>query len=147
MRANRGDWTVVFYNTRREIETALRRLQDVLERAPMNENVNEIGNGNTGKHEAMGPSLADWHAEQMDDAAYRVEYERLGPAHQVAHLRMERGLTQRELAKRVGTRQSSISRLESGRREPSLSFLRRVVEALDGHLEITIRPQEEVVAD
>ena len=74
----------------------------------------------------------DWLAEEMQDKEFRAEYERLGPGFEVARLRMLRGLTQAELAQRVGTHQSSISRLESGEREPSLSFLRRVVEALDG---------------
>lgn len=86
----------------------------------------------------------DWLAEDMEDEAFRTEYERLGPGFEVARLRMMRGLTQQELAERVGTHQSSISRLESGEREPSLSFLRRVVDALNGHLEVRIRGREEV---
>jgi transcriptional regulator with XRE-family HTH domain len=91
-------------------------------------------------------SFEDWLAEEMEDEAFRAEYERLGPGFEVARLRMLRGLTQQELAERVGTHQSSISRLESGEREPSLSFLRRVVEALNGHLEVRIRAREEVTA-
>ncbi|MEA3344808.1 MAG: helix-turn-helix transcriptional regulator [Chloroflexota bacterium] len=81
----------------------------------------------------------------MQDEEFRTEYERLGPGFGVAKLRTLRGLTQEELADRVGTHQSSISRLESGEREPSLSFLRRVVEALDGRLEIRVMAKEEVV--
>ena len=87
----------------------------------------------------------DWLAGEMEDEAFRTEYERLGPGFEVARLRMIRGLTQQELAKRVGTHQSSISRLESGEREPSLSFLRRVVHALDGDLEVRIRTRREAV--
>ena len=86
----------------------------------------------------------DWLAEEMEEEAFRTEYERLGPGFEVARLRMMRGLTQQELAERVGTHQSSISRLESGEREPSLSFLRRVVDALNGYLEVRIRAREEV---
>ena len=40
--------------------------------------------------------------------------------------------------------QSSIARLEGGKSEPSLSFLRRVVEALGARLEVRIIPQEDV---
>ena len=87
----------------------------------------------------------DWLAGQMEGEEFRTEYERLGPCFEVARLRMMRGLTQRELAERVGTHQSSISRLESGDSEPSLSFLRRVVEALNGRLEVQIRPEGEAV--
>ncbi len=39
--------------------------------------------------------------------------------------REELGLTQDELAKRLGIQQASLSRLESGEREPRIAFLRR----------------------
>ena len=84
----------------------------------------------------------DWLAEQMRDEELRTEYQRLAPGFQVAKLRMLRGLTQQELAARVGTHQSSISRLENGEREPILPFLRRVVAALDGCVDVQIRPEE-----
>jgi len=64
--------------------------------------------------------------------------ERLGPDFHVARVRMLRGLTQQELAEKVGTHQSSISRLEGGEGEPSLSFLCRVVGALDGYVEVRV---------
>ena len=85
----------------------------------------------------------DWEAGQMQDAEFRAAVEDLEPAYQVARLRILRGLTQEQLAGLVGTHQSSIARLESGAAEPRLSFLRRVVDALGGKLEIRIIPQEE----
>ena len=84
----------------------------------------------------------DWEAEQMRDPEFRAAAEELEPAYQVARLRIIRGLTQEELAEKVGTKQPSIARLESGKSEPSLSFLRRVVEALDGDLKVHIAPRE-----
>ena len=84
----------------------------------------------------------DWEREQMQDARFRAALERVEPAYQVARLRMLRGWTQEELARRAGTRQPSIARLESGEREPSLSFLRRVVQALGAHVEVRIVPEE-----
>ena len=54
----------------------------------------------------------------------------LEPGHQVARLRMKRGITQAQLAESVGTTQSAIARLESGKRDPSLSYLRKVLAAL-----------------
>jgi len=91
----------------------------------------------------------DWKAEKLEDPGLRAAYERLEPAYQVIRLRTQRGLTQKELARLVGTRQPSIARLESGRSEPSLSFLRRVVEALGGRLEVRIEmaPAEESVTE
>lgn len=88
----------------------------------------------------------DWEAERMQDPEFRAAVEELEPAYQVARLRIMRGLTQKQLAKLVGTKQSSIARLESGRTQPSLSFLRRVVEALGGRLEVRIMSQEEAAA-
>ncbi len=90
----------------------------------------------------------DWEAEQMQDSGFRVAVEELEPTYQVARLRIMRGLTQGQLAELVGTKQSSIARLESGNAQPSLSFLRRVVAALGGRLVVQIIPQEEVtIAD
>lgn len=86
----------------------------------------------------------DWLERRMEDPSFLVEWEASEPAYQVARLRIMRGLTQKQLAKLVGTKQSSIARLESGRTEPRLSFLRRVVKALRGRLEVRIIPQEEV---
>ncbi len=52
--------------------------------------------------------------------------------------------SQKELAERVSTQQSSIARLESGKMQPRLSFLRRIVKALDGKLEICIVSEDEI---
>jgi len=80
----------------------------------------------------------DWLAEQMQDPEFRAEWDKLEPGYQVARLRLRRGLTQARLAERIGTTQTSISRLESGESPPSLSFLRRVVDALGGELTVAI---------
>ncbi|MFQ6100764.1 MAG: helix-turn-helix domain-containing protein [Anaerolineae bacterium] len=90
--------------------------------------------------------LEDWLEERMADPKFRAEWEASEPAYQVARLRILRGLTQEQLAELVGTKQPSIARLESGRTEPKLSFLRRVVEALGARLEVRIVPLEEAPA-
>ena len=89
----------------------------------------------------------EWEARKMQDPKFRSAVEELEPAYQITRLRILRGLTQEELARRLGTRQSSIARLESGRTEPSLSFLRRAVQALGGRLEVRIVAQEEAEAN
>ena len=88
-------------------------------------------------------SFEDWEAGQMKDPEFRAAAEELEPAYQVARLRIMRGLTQEQLAELVGTKQSSIARLESGNTQPRLSFLRRVVEAMGGQLEVRIISKEE----
>lgn len=55
----------------------------------------------------------------------------------VKEVRIKNGLTQKELANLLGTKQSSIARLENGNSGlPSNSFLKRIAEALDTSLTI-----------
>lgn len=72
----------------------------------------------------------------------RRAYEELEAEFAVAKLlieaRLQKGITQRELAKRLGTKQSAISRLESGTYNPSLSFLYKVADALDAQLKVSV---------
>ena len=85
----------------------------------------------------------------LQEPNVKAAYDALETAHQVARLRIRRGLTQKELADLVGTKQPSIARLESGSDLPRLSFLRRVVEALGGRVTITIEtdPETTTAAD
>ena len=50
---------------------------------------------------------------------------------------MSAGLTQAELARRLGTTQSAIARLERTGSNPRLSSLRRAIEAMGRRLEIS----------
>ncbi|OGY46311.1 MAG: hypothetical protein A2744_01680 [Candidatus Buchananbacteria bacterium RIFCSPHIGHO2_01_FULL_44_11] len=52
--------------------------------------------------------------------------------------RLKQGLTQAELAKKLNTKQSAISRLECGDYNPSLAFLNRLAKALDANLRISL---------
>jgi ribosome-binding protein aMBF1 (putative translation factor) len=70
----------------------------------------------------------------------RRGYEKAGRAIRLAMeiraLREARGLSQRELAERVGTTQSAIARLEGGNISPSLPTLDKIAEALDAELSV-----------
>jgi len=72
----------------------------------------------------------------------KLAYEKLGPEFAVIEMiikrRIESRLSQKELAQRIGTKQSAISRLESGTYNPSLSFLKKVADALDARLKISL---------
>jgi len=50
--------------------------------------------------------------------------------------RARKGITQKQLAEKVGTKQSAIARFESGRANPTLAFVKKLSEALD--LKLTI---------
>ena len=67
-------------------------------------------------------------------SAYRMEQRRIAQFEELARLvikhRFELGLSQKELARRVGTSHSAISRIESGRHQTSVATLQRVARAL-----------------
>lgn len=63
-----------------------------------------------------------------------VEYQ-LG--RRLIEARLKRHLSQRDLAKRVGTSQAAISRIEAMNANPSLSFLKRIAAALNSTLQIS----------
>lgn len=90
-----------------------------------------------------GKSFFEIKEELMANEEFRIEYEKLKPRYavisQIIEARKEQNLTQAELAKRVGTQKSNISRLESGNYNPSLDFLIKVVHCLGKDLEIQIR--------
>lgn len=55
-------------------------------------------------------------------------------AHLITEARIRSGLTQEKLAKKVGTQQSSIARIEGGSALPSLSFLLKLAKAMGTYL-------------
>lgn len=60
-------------------------------------------------------------------------------AEQIRRVRKEQGMTQENLAERVGTKKSNISRLESGRYNPSLDFLVRVAGGLGKKIQVKVK--------
>jgi transcriptional regulator with XRE-family HTH domain len=90
----------------------------------------------------------DWYLEeQLQDPAFAARFERAGEAWavalQIAALREQAGLSQKDLAKILKTSQQQISRLESpGYEGHSLSTLRRVADALHARVRIVFEPAE-----
>ena len=87
-------------------------------------------------------------AEQMEDPVFAARFRQAGQAWdvalQLAALREQAGLSQRDLARKLKTSQQSISRLESPSYEGhSLTMLRRVAEVLGATLRVTLAPKEE----
>ncbi len=68
-------------------------------------------------------------------------YNELGPEFELIEMiiekRIEKGYTQAELAKKIGTKQSAISRLERGTYNPTVAFLRHLAKALGTDLHIS----------
>lgn len=82
-------------------------------------------------------------AELMKSPEFRKEYDKLAPRYdvinQIIEARKEQNMTQEELAKRMKTQKSNISRLESGNYNPSLDFLIRVAHCLGKELQVKIK--------
>lgn len=83
--------------------------------------------------------------ELLKDPEFKKEYEKLEPEYriirQILALRRKKNLTQEQLAKLTGAKQSSIARIESGRHNPSLRILEKIAEALDTELDVRFIPK------
>src|SRR6266545_8119281 len=84
----------------------------------------------------IGTSAADAaQRRRRRDPRYRAAQERLAPYEGIARFvimrRGELGLTQEQLAGRMGTSHSAISRIESGQHRTSLATLERLAHALE----------------
>lgn len=90
-----------------------------------------------------GIELSEMRGRLMKNAEFTAEYERLQPRYdliaQIIEARTGQNMTQSELARRMGTQTSNISRLESGTYNPSLDFLIRTANSLGKELQIALR--------
>ena len=79
----------------------------------------------------------------LQDKAAKKAYEELAPQYAIIEMiirkRLKTGLSQEALANKVGTKQSSIARFESGKTNPTLSFLTNITNALNGKLTISLK--------
>lgn len=84
----------------------------------------------------------DLKRELLKDPEFKKEYDALelefSIIEQVIRKRLEKGLTQKQLADKIGTKQSAIARLEGGTTNPSVAFLEKVSKALGSKLQISI---------
>lgn len=83
--------------------------------------------------------------ELLQDPEFKAEVNKLEPQFRLVRsliaCRRAKGLSQADLAEKVGTKQAAIARLESGRANPTLKFLLKVADALDADVEISLRPR------
>lgn len=82
-------------------------------------------------------------ADLMKNPRFRREYEKLETEYQIASqiigARIKQKMSQAELAKKAGTDQAVISRLEGMNAKPSISLLERIARALNIKMSITIQ--------
>ena len=85
----------------------------------------------------------DLEKELLKDPEVKKEYDRLAPRYavisEVIRVRIKKGLTQKELAEKLGTKQSAIARLEAGNTNPSIGLLEKIANVMGTKLTITFR--------
>lgn len=90
--------------------------------------------------------MMDWDTHKkilLKDPKFRKVYEESRLEYEIARAiiraRIEKGLTQKQLADKLNTKQSVISRVESANTTPSLSLLKRLAQALNTTLQVQFK--------
>lgn len=90
--------------------------------------------------------ITDLHKKWLKEPKYKKAYESLEEEFALAsaavHARARAGLTQRDLARKMGTTQPVVARLESGRVRPSMRTLQRFAAATGSRLLISFEPRQ-----
>lgn len=87
-------------------------------------------------------SLKDLKRDMLVDpdtrAAFDAQTDEYAIARELIAARVRAGLSQSEVAERMGTTQSVVARLESGKRPPSMRTVERFAQAVGGHAVLRI---------
>ena len=94
----------------------------------------------------MNPIMMDWDTHKkilLQDPKFKKVYEESRVEYEISRAiiraRIEKGLTQKQLADKLHTKQSVISRVESANTTPSISFLKRLAQALNTNLQVQFK--------
>jgi transcriptional regulator with XRE-family HTH domain len=90
-----------------------------------------------GSRSPLDEALADPESRLAWDNDVRFQISR-----QLVRLRRFRKMSQALLAKKVGTSQSQVARIESGEENATETTVERMINALDGRLRVSIAPAE-----
>lgn len=86
---------------------------------------------------------SEFKAELLKDPEFKRGYDALAPEFELIEMliqkRLDAGLSQADLAEKIGTKQSAVSRLESPDYNPTVGMLRKVAGALGGELKVSIQ--------
>ena len=98
----------------------------------------------TTKSYIRGRTIEEHLAEHMKDPGFKKAWHNLDPEFELLEsmvkAREKAGLTQAELAKRIGTRQPALSRLERGGfKKATVETLKKIADALDTRLVIKLQ--------
>ena len=94
---------------------------------------------------------ADVFKEWAQDLEYRAEHDQTQPAFDLMkallRARVDSGLTQQEIADRMGTTQSAVARIEGWSSNPSVNTLRKYADATGTRLRVSFEPIDHGATD
>ena len=92
-------------------------------------------------------SLTSWNEVKktlMKNKKYREVYEKMKPQYELANslirIRLDKKLSQKKLAEKIGTKQPVISRLENMTSKPTITLLTKISQALNVKLRVYFQP-------
>src|SRR3989344_2358076 len=78
--------------------------------------------------------------KQLKNSEFKKHYDEYGKqleiAYQILELRKKKNISQAQLAKKIGTKQSNIARMEAGQQNFSVDTLEKIAEALGCNVKI-----------
>ncbi len=92
------------------------------------------------KYNTEGMSFAKDLQEELKDPKFKKYYDEYGKQLEIAYtilqLRKKEGISQAELAKKIGTKQSNVARIEAGEQNLTTEMLQKIATALNRSLKI-----------
>lgn len=93
----------------------------------------------------MTKLFSEYLNDKLNNPEFKKEYDALEPEYELIQelieMRKMKNLTQSDISKMTGIHQTDISRLETGKANPTLETLLRVADSLDSKLKIELVPK------
>ncbi|MBU4369896.1 helix-turn-helix domain-containing protein [Patescibacteria group bacterium] len=87
-------------------------------------------------------SFEDYLAKQLKNPKFKKYYDEYGKqleiAYQILQLRKQKKMSQTELARKIGTKQSNIARMEIGQQNFTIDTLQKIAKAFNRELKVKI---------
>jgi len=95
---------------------------------------------NKKKKNQKAVDFQDYLARQLKGPKFKKYYDEYGKqleiAYQILQLRKQKRISQKELAKKIGTKQSNVARMETGQQNFTTETLQKIASAFDCDLKI-----------
>jgi len=92
------------------------------------------------KKQLKAIDVQEYLAERLKDPEFKRYYDEYGKqleiAYQILQLRKKRKMSQAELAKRIGTKQSNVARMETGQQNFTIEILQKIASVFGYELKI-----------